>query len=106
MIYKDELESHVESGTLTTFRPAFSRKLGVPKTYVQDAIRADSALLKNLLVDQNGYFFVCGSAKGMGSSVRNAIVDMANEWKVDGASGSEFVDELMKRGHYVEDTWG
>jgi benzoyl-CoA 2,3-dioxygenase component A len=76
---KDFIDSHF----------AFSRTLGQPKRYVQDAMRERAADLARLLTDANSYFFVCG-LKAMEEGVVLALKDIAKgaglDWDEVGAS--------------------
>jgi benzoyl-CoA 2,3-dioxygenase component A len=68
---------------------AFSRTVGQPKRYVQDAMRERAADLVALLKDPNTYFYVCG-LKSMEEGVVLALHDVATQaglnWDQLGAS--------------------
>jgi benzoyl-CoA 2,3-dioxygenase component A len=68
---------------------AFSRTLGQPKRYVQDAMRERAADLAVLLQDPNTYFYVCG-LKSMEEGVVLALHDVAIQaglhWDTIGAA--------------------
>ena len=68
---------------------AFSRTVGQPKRYVQDAMRERAADLVSLLKDPNTYFYVCG-LKSMEEGVVLALHDVATQaglnWDQLGAS--------------------
>jgi benzoyl-CoA 2,3-dioxygenase component A len=68
---------------------AFSRTVGQPKRYVQDAMRERAADLAPLLADPNAYFYVCG-LKAMEEGVVLALHDIARqaglEWDLVGSS--------------------
>jgi benzoyl-CoA 2,3-dioxygenase component A len=55
---------------------AFSRTLGQPKKYVQDAMRERASDLAPFLIDPNTYFYVCG-LKMMEEGVMLALKDIA-----------------------------
>ena len=57
---------------------AFSRTLGSPKRYVQDAMRERAADLATLLADPDSYFYVCG-LKSMEEGVLLALRDVAQQ---------------------------
>ena len=57
---------------------AFSRTLGQPKTYVQDAMRARAPEVAKLLADPNSFFYVCG-LKAMEDGVIGALQDIAQQ---------------------------
>ncbi|QCP49761.1 benzoyl-CoA 2,3-epoxidase subunit BoxA [Trinickia violacea] len=62
---------------------AFSRTAGVPKRYVQDAMRERAGDVAQLLKDDNAYVYVCG-LKGMEDGVLQALQEIA------GASGLDW----------------
>jgi benzoyl-CoA 2,3-dioxygenase component A len=68
---------------------AFSRTLGQPKRYVQDAMRKRAADLVPLLKDANTFFYVCG-LKSMEEGVVLALRDIATaaglDWATVGAA--------------------
>ena len=68
---------------------AFSRTLGQPKRYVQDAMRERAADLVALLKDGNSHFYVCG-LKSMEEGVVLALRDVAQQagldWETVGAA--------------------
>ncbi len=61
---------------------AFSRTPGVPKRYVQDAMRERAADLAAMLADPNAYFYVCG-LKAMEEGVVLALRDVAQQAGLD-----------------------
>jgi benzoyl-CoA 2,3-dioxygenase component A len=68
---------------------AFSREVGKPKRYVQDAMRERAADLAAMLADPNAYFYVCG-LKAMEEGVVLALRDIATQagldWDVVGST--------------------
>jgi benzoyl-CoA 2,3-dioxygenase component A len=80
---------------------AFSRTLGQPKRYVQDAMRERAADLAPLLTDSNSYFYVCG-LKAMEEGVVLALQDIATgaglNWDTVGA-------ELKREGRLHLETY-
>ena len=61
---------------------AFSRTVGEPKRYVQDAMRERSVDLAALIADPDAYFYVCG-LKAMEEGVVKALRDIAIESGLD-----------------------
>ena len=61
---------------------AFSRTVGQPKRYVQDAMRERAADLAPLLADPNAFFYVCG-LKAMEECVVLALHDIARQAGLD-----------------------
>ena len=64
---------------------AFSREVGKPKRYVQDAMRDRAADLSALLADPNAHFYVCG-LKAMEEGVVLALREVAQNAGLDWAS--------------------
>lgn len=54
-------------------------------------------LMKNLLIQKGGYFYVSGTSKNMPTAVKEAL-EKALEDK-------DFVDNMIKSGRYQEETW-
>ena len=61
---------------------AFSRTVGQPKRYVQDAMRDRAADLALMLADPNSYFYVCG-LRSMEEGVVLALHDIARQAGMD-----------------------
>ena len=61
---------------------AFSRTIGQPKRYVQDAMRERAADLAPLLADPDSYFYVCG-LRAMEDGVVLTLRDIAQESGLD-----------------------
>jgi len=80
---------------------AFSREVGKPKRYVQDAMRERAADLVKLLQDGNTCFYVCG-LKSMEEGVVMALRDIAQgaglDWETTGA-------DLKKQGRLHLETY-
>ncbi|XP_055525881.1 NADPH-dependent diflavin oxidoreductase 1 [Wyeomyia smithii] len=86
----------MERTGLLVLHCAFSRDQE-DKIYVQHLIRNHGALMKKLLMEQNGIFLVSGSSKNMPEAVREALGE---------AIGSSlYVDEMLKNERYQEETW-
>lgn len=59
-LYCQEKGEMMEAGVLDNVFLALSREKGIKKTYVQDLILAESLQIYNMLVHENGHFYVCG----------------------------------------------
>ena len=104
-LYKDELRSFRDDGTLTMLDVAFSRD-GPQKVYVQDRIRAQGLKVAQLLMN-GGYVFVCGDGGGMARGVDLALVDVLAENMFGGSIDEAKVElkKLAKEHRYVRDIW-
>ncbi|KAJ3323965.1 hypothetical protein HDV06_000941 [Boothiomyces sp. JEL0866] len=58
-LYGEELEAYHDDGILTHLRLAFSRDQK-QKVYIQHKIQEDKDLLHDLIIKQNGSFYLCG----------------------------------------------
>lgn len=54
-------------------------------------------MLKTLLVQRGGYFYVSGSSKNMPTAVREAVEEAIGD--------KECVEQMIKSGKYFEETW-
>ena len=89
---------------LTKLDLAFSRDQQ-EKIYVQDRMREQGAELFALL-DQGGYFFVCGDAYRMAKDVDKALHDMiATHGKLSEEQATEYVNQMKKDKRYVRDVY-
>lgn len=95
-LYREELEGYEKEGTLSLLSVAFSRLPDRPKTYVQDQIRANAALVAEALA-AGAWIFVCGNARGMAPDVRQALTEIAG--------GPDAIARLDRDGRYHQDVW-
>jgi len=94
-LYREELQAYEEAGLLKLF-VAFSRKLGVPKTYVQQLIAEQAGLLGDL-VRRGAHIYVCGDASKMAPDVRAAFSHIVG--------GPQEVEAMVASSQYCEDVW-
>ncbi|MGI9425201.1 MAG: benzoyl-CoA 2,3-epoxidase subunit BoxA [Hyphomicrobiaceae bacterium] len=64
--------------SLMTQRLVYSRVPGQPKTYVQDQMRTDAALLAPYIANRRTYIYVCG-LKGMEDGVEKALEEVCGD---------------------------
>uniref|UniRef100_UPI00358E8977 methionine synthase reductase n=1 Tax=Myxine glutinosa TaxID=7769 RepID=UPI00358E8977 len=113
-LYRDELEAHMASGVLTRLLVAFSRDnvhpsgaaAGRPTRYVQDNLRIYSKDVVRMLLQQRGYFYICGEARNMAPSVHETLVEIV----VQEQSGTKLeamrtLATMKKEGRYLQDIW-
>ena len=83
-----------------------SRKGGQTAKYVQDEVRHQADLVWFIINSLDGRVFVCGSSKGMGEGVEEALVDVAMQ---KGNLGREEARDFWKlkgeAGQYIAETW-
>ncbi|MCJ1308014.1 NAPDH-dependent diflavin reductase [Agyrium rufum] len=76
------------------------------KVYVQDLVRRESQLVWDLIGNQDGIIYVCGSSRNMPKAVRLAIVDIVvSAGGLTQEEGEQFVATLEKDGRYRQETW-
>jgi cytochrome P450/NADPH-cytochrome P450 reductase len=98
-IYRDELEAWEKAGSLKLF-VAFSRKEGTPKTYVQNLISQQAALVADY-IGKGAYFYVCGDASKMAPDVKATVSRVLTE----AGLGNDCVEKMSAEGKYCEDVW-
>lgn len=64
---------------------------------MQDLILTQATLLKTLLIQKGGYFYVSGTSKNMPTAVKEALEEALGD--------KEYVNEMIKSGRYQEETW-
>lgn len=83
-----------------------SRKGGSKGRYVQDEVRAQKDLVWFIINSLDGRVFVCGSSKGMGEGVEEALIDVAVEKGNLGREEARDFWALKKEaGQYIAETW-
>lgn len=103
-IYRDEMATMQKSGVLTKLDLAFSRDQQ-EKIYVQDRMREQGAELFALL-EQGGYFFVCGDAYRMAKDVDKALHDViTTHGKLSEEQTADYVNQMKKDKRYVRDVY-
>ncbi len=103
-IYQDEIEAMQKKGVLAKLDLAFSRDQE-EKIYVQDRMREKGGELFALL-EQGGYFFVCGDAYRMAKDVDKALHDLiAVHGQLSAEQAAEYVNQMKKDKRYVRDVY-
>jgi len=103
-IYRDEIEAMQKSSVLGKLDLAFSRDQE-EKIYVQDRMREQGAELFTLL-EQGGYFFVCGDAYRMAKDVDKALHDViSTQGSMSEEQAAEYVNQMKKDKRYVRDVY-
>lgn len=104
-LYQDELGELQRSNQKMEVVTAFSRAQG-RKVYVQDRVEERDEEVVRLLLEQNAYFYICGSA-AMARDVTTRLGECLRKRK--GWSEGELREwsESMKKAHrWQEDVWG
>ena len=102
--FKEEWQ-HLENKGLKVFA-GFSRDANEPKTYVQDLLNHQSALVFNTVAKQGGKVYVCGSSGNMPKGVRQALVDvLQNHGEMSTDDAESYIEGMEKAGRYKQETW-
>lgn len=102
--YRKELEQHEKNGIMT-LHTAFSRKEGIPKTYVQHVMAKDAKMLIRIL-DQGGRLYVCGDGSKMAPDVENTLKKAYQSVYGTGEQEADhWLDKLQEDGVYAKDVW-
>lgn len=94
-IYRDEMAAAADKKIISALHIALSREKNEKKTYVQNMIEKDSEKVKEILLERNGQFFICGSTS-MGKDVNNLLRKICGEAKFE---------ELRKNGKLIQELW-
>jgi sulfite reductase alpha subunit-like flavoprotein len=74
--------------------------------YVQDEVRLQADIVWFVINAPDGRIFVCGSTRGMGEGVEQALVDVAmDKGGLDAATARDFWEGKKKAGQYIAETW-
>ncbi len=103
-IYRDELEAYEKDG-IVTLHTAFSRKEGVPKTYVQHLMAKDAGALISIL-GRGGHLYVCGDGSKMAPDVEATLQKAYQSvHETDERQAQEWLLDLQTKGIYAKDVW-
>ncbi|CAE8721954.1 unnamed protein product [Polarella glacialis] len=103
-LYRDEFNQYVSEGVLRIFT-AFSRDQ-VRKIYVQHRLVEAGTEIADLMLRQNGHFFVCGSARRVPEDIYLAMkeVIMKSE-KCNEDEAEATLSNLKMEGRYTVEAW-
>lgn len=103
-IYREELEAYDNEGIVKLY-VAFSRKDGVPKTYVQHRIEEQADKVIRLL-EEGGRLYLCGDGTKMAPDVEAALRRAYQTVHcVDDKEAAQWLDRLLAEGRYAKDVW-
>lgn len=74
--------------------------------YVQDEVRLQADIVWFVINALDGRIFVCGSTKGMGEGVEQALIDVAmDKSNLDYETARQFWKDKQEGGQYIAETW-
>lgn len=108
-VHEDEVKKVIQSRK-STFADEDGNSEGTATPskgkYVQDEVRAQADLVWFIINSLDGRVFVCGSSKGMGEGVEEALIDVAVSKGNLGREGAvEFWKLKKEAGQYIAETW-
>jgi len=123
-LYEEELKRLKTDGVLSSLHTAFSRDQE-KKIYVQDRMKENGGKIAKIILQDNGYFYVCGDGAKMAYDVDRALIDIIvthgnkyfrnqqeevmNVYDNDGNLTAEMAKYILKdmkeRQRYVKDVW-
>ncbi len=102
--YQDEwrdLETRIGLQVFT----AFSRDQKT-KIYVQDLVREQAQLVYQLLHEQSGIVYICGSSGRMPQAVREALIEVFERGGyMERDAAESYLLSMEKEGRYKQETW-
>ncbi|XP_072461501.1 methionine synthase reductase [Notamacropus eugenii] len=110
-LFREDLNHFLKNGILTHLKVCFSRDVPVngednPPKYVQDNIRLYSQQVTRILLQEKGYVYVCGDAKGMAKGVSDALVEVfSKETGVEKLGAMRMLATLREEKRYLQDIW-
>ena len=104
-LYKEELQTHVQQGTLTGLEVAQSRT-GPEKVYVTHKLKEKGADLARQILHEGGYVYICGDGNSMAKDVYAAIRHVLQEHgSLSEEQAEETLEDLKLRRRYILDIW-
>ena len=104
-LYGEEMNAYLEEGVLTELKCAFSRDTD-KKHYIQHEIYNDPDTFFKRFITEEGYFYLCGSAKQVPIDIRRAVTTVLS---MNGGLSFEEADErltqLILQGRYNVEAW-
>ncbi|EME84610.1 uncharacterized protein MYCFIDRAFT_214800 [Pseudocercospora fijiensis CIRAD86] len=96
-------EVHTDGETPVVADPKKKDKVA---KYVQDEVRHQADIVWYVVNALDGRIFVCGSSKGMGEGVENALIDVAmDKGNLDYETAKQFWEGKKEAGQYIAETW-
>jgi len=103
-LYKQELQSYLDTGALTKLDLAFSRDQS-EKIYVQDKMREHGAEIYQWL-ERGAVLYVCGDASRMAADVEQALLDILREnAQLESVAANQYLVTLRENGRYLRDVY-
>ena len=108
-LYEADFNAFVENETLTRLVPAFSREDPTgKKVYVQHKLAEHEEKMRDLILREEAYVFVCGDGAHMAKDVHKTLLSIITDGggKYENENDAEaLLREMTREGRYVRDIW-
>lgn len=108
-LYEADFNAFVENETLTRLVPAFSREDPTgKKVYVQHKLAEHEEKMRDLILREEAYVFVCGDGAHMAKDVHKTLLSVITNGggKYEKENDAEvLLREMTREGRYVRDIW-
>ena len=108
-LYEADFNAFVENETLTRLVPAFSREDPTgKKVYVQHKLAEHEEKMRDLILREEAYVFVCGDGAHMAKDVHKTLLSIITNGggKYENENDAEaLLREMTREGRYVRDIW-
>ncbi|CAL6300932.1 unnamed protein product [Bathycoccus prasinos] len=108
-LYEADFNAFVENETLTRLVPAFSREDPTgKKVYVQHKLAEHEEKMRDLILREEAYVFVCGDGAHMAKDVHKTLLSIITNGggKYEKENDAEaLLREMTREGRYVRDIW-
>ncbi|XP_075436568.1 nitric oxide synthase 3 isoform X2 [Ascaphus truei] len=106
-IYKEETQDAQRRGALSHIYTAFSREVGMPKTYVQDILRTQLAChVYDVLCHSGGHMYICGDVTMATDVLQTVQLILVSQGDMSVIEAGDFIGELRDQNRYHEDIFG
>ena len=108
-LYEADFNAFLENETLTHLVPAFSREdPRGKKVYVQHKLVEREEKMRDLILSEKAYVFVCGDGAHMAKDVHRTLLSIitggGGEYEKE-ADAEALLREMTREGRYVRDIW-
>ena len=104
-LYEDEWRRFQDDGVLDELFVGFSRYYE-HRVYVQHLLKENSALISNMILNDDAYVFVCGDASKMAKDVESTIIELiALHSKMSLIESTKYVQNMKDAEKYNIDCW-
>ena len=97
-LFEDEIDDHINEGTLTAVYKCYSREPGKKKQYTTDIMKIEcvEAVLAPIVEANNSHVYCCGSAN-MAHNLKSVLIEMTSKF---------IVGKLVEEGRFHSDVFG